>query len=196
MTGIGLFTFGIVSTLPMGPAGMNVAASALKKRSFPLKAFLGFLVAETMYLGLAFGLKDLMLTHLEIWKVVTSLVAGVFILGFGIHIVQKTKQKQINPNPSGFVKSFMITAGNPGILLLHLTVLLQVQTLATVTQVQLVASFLLGGLLTIIAIVYGLLLNKNFFLKHGNKVEFACGIVLLLMGAVVLQKAVSGMLLL
>lgn len=196
MTGVGLFTFGVVATLPMGPAGINVAASALRKKGFPFKAFLGFLAAESLYLLLAFLLKDLLVAELELWRVITSLIAGVFIFGFGIHIIQSDKAKDLNPAPSGFTKSFMITMSNPAILLLHLTVLLQVQMLDPLTQVRLVSSFILGGLLTLVAIVYALLLKKEFFVKHGRNVEVAAGIMLLVMSALVLKKALTGLFLL
>ena len=191
MNVLSLFTFGVLATLPMGPAGMNVAASAIRKKSFPHLAFMGFLTAEAMYLVLAFILKDMMIEQLAVWKVVTSAIAGIFILFFGLSLTHKNKKIEKMPEPSGYKKSFLITASNPAILLLHLTVLLQVESYQPLMQATLISSFLLGGVLTLLAIVFLLIRNKDFFTKHTALIENICGYLLIIMSFMFFNKTIE-----
>ncbi len=198
MNPINLFFLGVLATLPMGPAGFNVASSCVKKQEFPKRAFTGFLVAEMVYLMLAFMLKDLFLAEIVFWKLVTSIIAGLFITLFGVYIIQKKKRKDSElPTPaSGFKKSFLITLSNPSILILHLTIILQVQHLQAMSQVTLVGSFLLGGVCALLFIIAVLLYQKKFFFEYGARIEKICGWLLFFMGSglliIQIQKVIAG----
>ncbi|MDD0851594.1 LysE family transporter [Halobacteriovorax sp. GB3] len=161
MLGIEIFFMalfmGVISTLPLGPSGLSiVSAFGLKGAKAGLKALMGLVLAELIYMSIALYLKALgILTLSKSVETTFTLIFAFFLMYFGFKTYKSSKEK----SPRMFIKFqnvFAISMANPTLLLFYLGLLLTLDKnypLFSMGQTLGLASiFLLGVLITLISL--------------------------------------------
>ncbi|ATH07252.1 hypothetical protein BIY24_04670 [Halobacteriovorax marinus] len=116
------FIVGVVTTLPVGPAGISIVNSFVNKgTNEALKSFCGLFLAEVIYLVLSFSLYQTMNISAVFDKKI--LFVGIFSLVLfviGMSFLRSKDEKEISL-PSGFKGVFLLAIFNPSLVLTYLT---------------------------------------------------------------------------
>lgn len=116
------FFIGVISTLPIGPAGINIIDNYVKNgHRKALECFYGLLTVEVIYLALSYfiyksGVAEVFFSN----QIVLSAIFSIVLVGIGLSFLLSNNRENLNL-PSGFKGTFSLVIINPGLVITYLT---------------------------------------------------------------------------
>lgn len=114
-------SFGLLSTLPLGPSGISIVSSfGLNGTKKGFVALSALALAELIYLAIALILRDRGILSLSNYiEIIFSIVFGVFLILFGSVTYKQSRVKSSSEGHS-FKKVFAMSLLNPSLIISYL----------------------------------------------------------------------------
>ncbi|CBW25875.1 putative membrane protein [Halobacteriovorax marinus SJ] len=116
------FIVGVVTTLPVGPAGISIVNSFINRGTGEaVRSFGGLFLAEVVYLTLSFSLyRSMNISAIFDKKILFVGIFSFVLFVIGMSFLRSKDKKEINL-PSGFKGVFLLAIFNPSLVLTYLT---------------------------------------------------------------------------
>lgn len=184
---------GVALAVPLGPSGLFIMNNSISGGlGAGMKSIAGLVVAEIVYVAIAFIGYEYFARNTASWEFYTGIVSAPIIIFIGsILLFQKQKDvislKEIDKNVQNcFLKTFVLTMSNPTILIFYTGIISGLATLGreilVYEKIMFLFVFQIAGFLTILAMaLFGIKMKEEINGKI-NIIKKAAGAMLSIYG--------------